>query len=453
MQVRIEDTTLKAIADKVREKNHESDTYAPSEMPDAIDRIIVTEMVIEPKEITANGTYEAPEGVDGYNPITVDVPPNVTSIDITANGTYTAEGVDGYNVINVNTPVPTDEELTFSGNIDRRFYGDQWTWFLVKYGDRMRTSELNNIGGAFANSPSIVEIPFQINIYNCDDLSQAFYYCSGLKTCPKIRGTVSWGTSTDFSSILEWCTSLRDVEDLFTPDMLEGFSTVKITNQYLAPKPATFRDCRSLRSIPSWWYKFKFNEESTSFPNQTYSLYNYMLNGCYSLDEAINIHVWRCQAAQTSNMFNNSFSICRRLKNITFETNEDGSAIETNWKTQTIDLSSYVGYTNSTSYILDYNNGITADKQVKDDATYQALKDDPDWFTSNIAYSRYNHDSAVATINSLPDTSAYLATAGGTNTIKFKGGSGSATDGGAINTLTEEEIAVAAAKGWTVTLS
>ena len=55
------------------------------------------------------------------------------------------------------------------------------------------------------------------------------------------------------------------------------------------------------------------------------------------------------------------------------------------------------------------------------------------------------------TINCLPDTAAYLASAGGTNTIKFKGGAGSSTDGGAINTMTEEEIAVAAAKGWTVT--
>ena len=80
------------------------------------------------------------------------------------------------------------------------------------------------------------------------------------------------------------------------------------------------------------------------------------------------------------------------------------------------------------------------------------LKNDSDWFTTNVAYRRYNHDSAVATINSLPDTSAYLASASGTNTIKFNGAAGSATDGGAINTLTEEEIAVATAKGWTVTL-
>ena len=89
---------------------------------------------------------------------------------------------------------------------------------------------------------------------------------------------------------------------------------------------------------------------------------------------------------------------------------------------------------------------------VTDAESYEALKNDPDWFTTKIGYSRYNHDSAVQTINSLPDTSAYLASAGGTNTIKFKGQSGELTDGGAINTLTEEEIAVAAAKGWTVTL-
>ena len=90
---------------------------------------------------------------------------------------------------------------------------------------------------------------------------------------------------------------------------------------------------------------------------------------------------------------------------------------------------------------------------MTDDTTYQTLKNDPDWFTTDINYSRYNHDSAVSTINSLPDTSAYLASAGGTNTIKFKGESGKLTDGGAINTLTEEEIAVATAKGWTVTFA
>ena len=172
---------------------------------------------------------------------------------------------------------------------------------------------------------------------------------------------------------------------------------------------------------------------------------------CVVLDELVNLPI-PYTATYTWNFLNYSFSNCQRLKHLTFEINEDGTPKVVQWKNQTIDLSERIGYALRKGNMLNYNSGITADKEVKDDATYQALKDDPDWFTLLPAYSRYNHDSAVETINSLPDTSAYLATAGGTNTIKFQGACGSLTDGGAINTLTEEEIAVAAAKGWTVAL-
>ena len=72
------------------------------------------------------------------------------------------------------------------------------------------------------------------------------------------------------------------------------------------------------------------------------------------------------------------------------------------------------------------------------------------YYGGNPKNSVYNHDSAVETINSLPDTSAYLAEKGGTNTIRFKSDQGANTEGGAIGNLTAEEIAVAAAKGWTV---
>ena len=138
-----------------------------------------------------------------------------------------------------------------------------------------------------------------------------------------------------------------------------------------------------------------------------------------------------------------------RLKDVIFATQDDGTPYSVNWKSAIIDLTS-VGYAPSyyASYVTtSYNSGITSDKQVTDDASYQALKNDPDWFTTDMAYSRYNHDSAVNTINSLPITTNTGCT------IKFTGALGSATDGGAINTLTEEEIAVAAAKGWTVTLT
>ena len=208
-----------------------------------------------------------------------------------------------------------------------------------------------------------------------------------------------------------------------------------------------FMNCYSLRSFPMSIIK-------SGNPRALYEKSNmyYSFAKCYSLDELINLPI-PYTTIWSTNAFDYTFYYCSRLKDIIFKTNDDGTPIIMEWKKQTIELSS-IGYCMKSSNkenILNYNSGITADKEVTDDASYQALKNDPDWFTCDIKYSRYNHDSAVRTINSLPDTSAYLATAKGTNTIKFKGAAGSATDGGAINTLTEEEIAVATAKGWTVT--
>lgn len=370
----------------------------------------------------------------------------------------------------------TDEELTITGDCSYRFSNNGWSWFIDKYGDRITTKDITNCSSMFYNSGKSKNIPFQINVNDCENLSYLFQNCYELTTIPKIRGSVKWTTNTNFVNSIMSCYKVRDIEDLFTPEMLEGFSTVKVTNAYGTPKPMTFQYCHSLRAVPSWWYKLKINENSTVYPAGSYCLYYALTQQCYALDEVNNIPVWKCAGAQTTDMFYRSFESCSRLKNVTFETNADGTPIQVAWKSQTIDLTKYVGYyyTSSSQYSFSedvayrqrfvdsrcYNSGITEDKLIYNDETYQRLKDDPDSFALDCGtsdgdgrYSRYNHDSAVATINSLPDTSAYLATAGGTNTIKFKGAAGSKTDGGAINTLTEEEIAVATAKGWTVTFA
>ena len=380
--------------------------------------------------------------------------PVIKSLEITSNGTYTATDCDGYSPITVNVPqdgAPTDEELQITGKCSHRFANGGWDWVINRYSDKITTTGITNAYYMFSES-KVEAIPFQINVVGCSDCTRMFYGCNALRVCPKVRGTINWSTLTNFDTAIYSTINIRDFEDLFTPDMLEGFSTVKVTSKYNSPRPLNFPYVSSIRRIPSWWYKFRLNEESTTYPNQSFCLYYQGMASAYALDEVTNIPVWKCKADQTSDMFRDIFKNCNRLKRFTFETNADGLPIVTQWKAQIIDLTTSVGYAPNYGYIINYNSGITADKWVKDDTTYQALKNDPDWFTNKQEYSRYNHDSAVETINSLPDTSAYLVTAGGTNTIKFKGASGSLTDGGAINTLTEAEIAVATAKGWTVTL-
>lgn len=172
-----------------------------------------------------------------------------------------------------------------------------------------------------------------------------------------------------------------------------------------------------------------------------YSTFYYQcLYGCYTLDEATNLPVPRGEL--TGNMFQETFNNCSRIKDITFsDFNET-----VNWSNQTIFLTDYVGYTNNGNYITGYNSGIAESDQVTDIDSYNEKKDSENWWSSQVKFSRYNADSARRTLASLPTTS------GSGCTIMFNGESGSSTDGGAIKDLTESDIAVAAAKGWTVSI-
>ena len=78
-----------------------------------------SEAIIESLSISANGTYTASSGVDGYSPITVNVPqkePNIQNLSITTNGTYTApSGTDGYSPVVVDVQ-PDLENITITAN-------------------------------------------------------------------------------------------------------------------------------------------------------------------------------------------------------------------------------------------------------------------------------------------------------------------------------------------------
>ena len=325
-----------------------------------------------------------------------------------------------------------------------RFANSGWDWFIENYGDRVTTSNINNCNHMF-NECKVERIPFIINLVvggSGADLSYMFYN-SSIKEPPKIKGT-----PYELSQMFSYCTLLRELPENYFDDF-DWSSISGSTSAYQSSMNEMFSGCYSLRYVPI--HKIKSNPVIYSTRSYLYSGFS----NCHCLDEIKDLPL-PFTGAWTSNAFDSGpyggcFLYTSRLKSATFALNE-GQPCVMNWKNQTIDLSQRVGYAVLREDFLNYNSGITADKEVKDDATYQALKNDPDWFTCKVEYSRYNHDSAVETINSLPDTSAYLAANGGTNTITFKGAAGSATDGGAINTLTEAEIAVAAAKGWTVSL-
>lgn len=340
-----------------------------------------------------------------------------------------------------------EEAFVINSDCEYKFANNCWNWFLDLYGDKIKFggSSLYSATYMFYDSNQLTKVPFAIDFSKYGGgtkilIANMFAGCGSLVEIPEIviPSTFYIGSS---ASLFANCYSLRYVPNI---------TSFKI-NATNTPVSKMFQYCYSLRELPSWTSNVYSAFYSTDSLSSTYAMYNYMAQNCYALDGVSDLDAF--PGLITSNVFTQAFTNCHRLNKFTFKTS-NGAPKVVRWKSQTIDLST-AGYADGTTVaanIIKYNSGITGNKMVSDDATYQERKDDPDWFAAYLAYSRYNHDSAVETINSLPDASAYLASSAGTNTIKFKGAAGSKTDGGAINTLTEEEIAVATAKGWTVSL-
>ena len=350
------------------------------------------------------------------------------------------------NIITGGGDIP-EEALVLSGDISHRFANGAWDWFFNKYKNQMSSSKITKAADLMKSS-KIKEIPFDLNFYNPNnkitysDIFSNAQYLEKIKSIHHQEGSTSQQKILDISNMFMFCIRLRELPTLYNftnnLDKITGFGAFG----YI------FNSCYSLRKIPKELLSKLVNSDSNAYGN-FYEAYYGTYNNCYALDELIGLPI--PQRQETASIFgNDSYAGLFHVKDVIFDTQEDGTPYTVKWKNQTINLGIQIGYTTTAMYLINYNSGITIDKQVKDEATYQALKDDPDWFSTKEAYSRYNRASAVNTINSLPDTSAYLATAGGTNTIKFKGASGSSTTAGGVNTLTEEEIAVATAKGWTV---
>ena len=360
------------------------------------------------------------------------------------------------------------EPIVLTGNQDYECSGSIASKYINLYGNTISTKDLANTNHMFHNYQN-ERIPFELN-YKLTISSMVVYMFNDAKKLTQLPIMNNLKVSS-LSHFCYGCYRLREIpEDFF--DSWDFTTLTTATNGYVGDCGFMFSYCYSLRSLPLKIFKY-MNPKITTIS------YQYFYDGfysCYVLDELADLPL-PYTVAQTKNIFNSTFNKCYRLKKVTFALQEDGSPMVVSWKSQTIDLSD-IGHEPATyavkadsetwnetivqdvcndSMILRYNSGITADKIIYNVATYARLKDDPDAFCTNSSttnkgyYSRYNKTSAIETINSLPDTSAYLATAGGTNTIKFLGSSGASTDGGAINTMTEEEIAVATAKGWTVT--
>ena len=356
----------------------------------------------------------------------------------------------------------TDDELTMDA-VSNLF--DGWGWFLDKYGNRIKV-RLTDVSQGFLfkmytkdlNGIKLIE---KVPGGNCFMELMFGQYLGKKLPVPIWEGTKP---IIAFNSTFSGCKNLTDTE---IKSFLSHFNFSEIKSANFG---GLFNECRSVRNVNS--ILAQIHAQCKDYSNGYYMGMYTLCSKTSAADELVGLPVpsgdvaYDLQLAPSGGALDSIVEGASRAKRITFATKTDGTPCIVKWTGKTISLTNQIGYSTKESDILDYSSlhGITQEKRVSDAATYEALKNDPDYYVYSQAtqtydgnnvnvgllYSRYNHTSAVETINSLPDCSAYCAEKNKTNTIKFKKYSGALTDGGGVNTLTAEEIAVATNKGWTV---
>lgn len=419
-------------------------TYSPAEMATAILGLNIGEGITPEGEleILENGTYDVTEYASAQVSVPVGVFPEGT-LEIAENGEYTVTTYDKVNVAVASSGGGDMEPMVLSGNCNYACSGQLANAMVEKYGHLISTNGITSASFMFQGY-KFDTIPFDINFVTYAAAASDMFNSANIKELPVVNNLKM--SNSGMSSFFAKCTYLREVPDGFSSNWdWSGMTGVNYTGTSM------FQSDMSLRYIcPDFLNKATKTGSNAYYSHPFYNMFSY----CYNLDAIKNLSPGTATAV-TGNLFQGTFNQNSSLREFTFEWADEwqDSGLTANWQKQTIDLSKYTGYFQSAPSSF-YNSGRSMEKRITDATTYQQYKLDADAWTTDANYAFYNRASAVKTIKSLPDCSAYLASSGGTaNVIKFKGEAGASTEAGAINTMTDAEIAVATAKGWTVTFA
>ena len=324
------------------------------------------------------------------------------------------------------------EDLILEGDCSDSFNNNKFKQLRDKIKGTNNISSLSNM----FNDSDVETIDYSLNLItnnNGINASSVFENCHKLKKIPDIIG-LGLAALENTNNLFFGCTLIKEIP--------VSWENIKYNNDgYNSSSAQMFQYCYNLRKISENLIK-KLNSENATYYFDWLGYSGFYK--CSTLEEIRGLAIPNPDSTVSDNLFKDTFYYCNRLKDLIF-LEEEGT--RGNLQGQTIDLRNHVGYVTSLVGDFPYYVDKSEFDLITDDESYQRFKNSENSFACSIEYSRYNHDSAVRTINSLPDLSGNT---GAANTIIFKGEAGSRTDGGAINTMTEEEIAVATAKGWAV---
>lgn len=332
-KVLINETTLSAIGDAIREKGGTTALIAPQNMPNAIQALVI-------------GNID-----------TGDIP---------------------------------ETAFALSGRCDNWDYEGKWDWFCELYGSKIKCSNYITSASGMFYGTELKSIPFDIilggnGIYH--DCSKMFMTAGNLSS---VSGLIIHRPN-NLSYMFYNCSNLKTIDWYIGTTSYINYDSISGDFEYM------FYNCEKLTSLPSLSGLYCYGTGKNLLNGNAFY-------GCNALTAIRGLDIGDYPDRDVNYCGVRPFATCYALEELTF-TSRGASDLSN----QTLNITGKVGY------------------------------------SSDINTSKYNRTSAVNTINSLPDLSL-----GSNNIINFNGNSGLSTEGGAISTMTEEEVAVAVAKGWTV---
>ena len=362
----------------------------------------------------------------------------------------------------------TDEELTITtGNY---LFANTSPLYknCLSYINRANFDKVDGMQQMFSNNSKVIDLSnITIKLYGSVNTQNAFANCINLRKLPNFVTTVGTFNSNVFFGAFENCYKLEQEE--FDKFIKLDFSST--------PQSPAFNNNYNLKHID-------LTQAVNGFIPWGVIYWSFQrLIGAEPNLRTIKLPAWNpkqdSNPFETSSYYWGTWDNMTMLDSITFSTEENGVATKAKIKNCLIYIENDYGCGSTMTGLMNYpDEPLTKDDNVFKDITsstctverikagYERVKNRPNWcsvYDYSMSYqgktiypriltSRFNHKSMVDLINTLPDTSEYIAAKGGTNTLKLCRYMGDLTDEGGTSNLTEEEIAVATAKGWTIAL-
>ena len=371
---------------------------------DALESIHSDKTVIPTKDITANGTYKAKdEGADGYGElnVNVDVQPNLGTKTINENGTYNAsdDGLDGYSSVEVETSGDLTEY--FNESIDGASSNVAGFVLTIK---KLPAYTFNGTKASYMFHwfPGETLNLSKFDTSNVTTFENMFENCRSLKQLDLSNFNTSKATS--FGSMFAECWELEELD-------ISNFNTANVTSFY-----SMFANCKKLT-------KLDLSHFNTTKANNMGFMF--MFSGCENLEE-LDISSFTSQI--TANL-SGMFASCKKLVSLDLSGLDFGKVI------QTSNFLNGCSALTNLSFATNFGKGFTA--KTANNSSYQL---------SLSSSKNLTHDSLMDVINKLYDLNLTYDVANGGTLYTQKLILGSTN----LAKLTEEEVAIATNKGWTV---